>query len=161
DVRLLSTLWQNSSSSSRHLEEMIQEDYLAFKGRLLVSIYFKFNTNISLCYSPQVGCSYYFGNQSYATIDKYRLIKSKLFDAIIDLHLQVSNLDYLVPKIWHQRKGQVSVSNCIAKGRFLNSLFGINMDPLMIKCCVGKEVYLILSDLVVIRHPQLLPCQFF
>lgn len=118
---------------------MIEEGGHATEGRLLLPFDFDLETDVGLRNAAEIDDVIEFCDEAYALSAEDGLTELHFVHAVVDEHLDVVDLDGVLPKVGEKREGQVAVYNGLAVRAFRGTLF-IHVNPLVIQGCVGKEV---------------------
>ena len=78
---------------------MIEEYDFAFVSRLFVAFNFQLYAHIGLGRAAQVDGAEHLDVKTDSAVDSHGLVEFELFDSVIDLILDVSNVHNLLPKV--------------------------------------------------------------
>ena len=110
--------------------------------------------------TAQVGQGFEFCAQAQALSAEDGLAEFHLVNTVVNHHLQVVDLDDLVPQIGQEGEGQITVYDGALERAFLLGTFYVRVNPLMVQSGIGKEVDTFLVYLQIFRFAQGLPYIF-
>ena len=100
-------------------------------------------------------------HQTDALSGKYSLTELHLIHSVVNHHLQVIYLNNLIPQMRQHGEGEITVCNGTLKRTFGLGAFCVNVNPLMVQRCVGKEIDAFLRKFHILRNTDLLTYQLF
>lgn len=79
-------------------------------------------------------------DKTHATAGDNRLAEAHVSHAVVDQHLDIVDLNNLIPHVWQQTQRQVTMSNGALVRTLLFCALYIHMYPLVVECGISKEI---------------------
>ena len=138
------------------LLEIIEEGGDTLQGRFALAFDFNFEGNTGLADAAKVLDALQRGRHADVATRDDGLSEAHFVHAIVDQHLDVVDLDDLVPQVGEQRKREVSVGDSALVRTLHFGSLRVDVYPLVVEGGVGKEVDALLVYLQPIGNTQLL-----
>ena len=136
--------------------EVVQESCDALKCLLLLVLYLDGKLYFGLYGAAKVGYRQKVGHKAYRLARLDCLTKLHLVHAVVDHHLEIVDLDDLVPKERKHRQCEITVGYGCLERTFNGSLLRTDMNPLVVECCVGKKVDTLLCQFHIVGNAYVL-----
>ena len=122
------------------LFKVVEELGLALQGRLALSLDLDLEVDEGLADAAQVLDAFERGHEANLAARDDGHAEAHLVHAIVDHHLQVVDLDDLIPHVGQEREGKVAVGDGALVGTLLGGARRVYVYPLVVERGIGKAV---------------------
>ena len=126
--------------------EVVEEGGDALKCGLALTFDFNLEGDAGLADTTQVGYLVQLGHHAQTAAHGHSLTETHLVHAIVDEHLQVVDLDDLVPEVGQQREGKITMHDGALVGALGLGALYVYMYPLVVEGGIGKLIDAVLVD---------------
>ena len=141
--------------------EVVNEHNCSFKRQFWAIFYLHFYGDARLDNAAQVGYREHIGVHTDETARENRLAELQFLNAVVYLHLQVPDIDNLLPVVGHQRSCEVAVGDGAVERRLHFGALNIGVNPLVVERHIGKLINHFLRNLLPVRGANLFALKGF